>query len=226
MQQTIKSTLSKIVLLTSSIALLCLVLLHFFSPEFEPNWRMVSEYALGSYKWMVSLFFIFWGLSSIILATHLWRIVNTKASKAGVVLLFISGIGASLAAFFDVSQPAGHGLAALLGIPTVPIATLLITYHLSKRQELFAFARPVKLLSHGTWISLVLMVVAMMVMISGFQKAGIEMGPDSQPPAAVPDGVIALAGYVNRLLIIVDILWLVFMAIAINNISKLKPSIQ
>jgi hypothetical protein len=187
---------------------------------------MVSEYALGNYKWMVSVFFIFWGLSSIIVSIHLWRIVSTKASKAGVIFLFISGIGASLAAFFDVSQPAAHGIAGLLGIPTVPIATLLITYHLSKRAEFSAFAKPVKLLTHCTWISLLLMVIAMVVMMAGFQKAGIEMGPDSPPPAAVPDGVIALAGYVNRLLIIVDILWLVFITIAINNISKLKPSIR
>src|SRR5687767_6929402 len=104
MSPTSNSTLSKIVFFTSSIALLCLVLLHFLSPEFQPNWRMVSEYALGNYKWTLSIFFICWGLSSIILSIHLWRIVSTKASKTGVVFLFISGIGASLAAFFDISQ--------------------------------------------------------------------------------------------------------------------------
>lgn len=223
MQKTIKANSSKIVLLTSSISLMCLLLLHFLSPEFEPNWRMVSEYALGNYKWMVSLFFIFWGLSSIILATHLWRIVSTRASKTGVVLLFISGIGATLAAFFDVSQTMGHGIAGLLGIPTVPVATLLITYHLSKRKELSTLARPIKLLAHATWITLVLMVVSMIVMMTGFQKAGIAVGPDLPPPAAVPDGVIALVGYVNRILIVVDILWLVFITMAIN---KLKPSVQ
>lgn len=225
MLHTKKSILPGIVITTCIIALLCLLLLHFLSPEFEPNWRMVSEYALGNYKWVVSLFFIFWGLSSIMLATNLWQRVSTKASKAGVILLFISGIGASLAAIFDVSQTTGHGIAGLLGIPTVPIATLLITDHLSKKRELSSFAKPIKLLTHLTWISLILMIVSMVVMMSGFQNAGIEVGPDLPPPASVPDGVIALVGYVNRLLIIVDILWLVFIARTINSNSIPKHSI-
>jgi hypothetical protein len=215
-----KSTLPNIVITTSSGSLLSLLLLHFFSPEFEPNWRMVSEYALGNYKWLVSLFFIFWGLSSILLAVTLWKHVTTKASKTGVVLVFISGVGASLAAWFDVSQPTGHGIAGLLGIPTVPIATLLVSYHLSKKQEWVSFTKPIKLLAHGTWIALVLMIVTMVVMMTGFQNAGIEMGPDSPPPSHVPDGVIALVGYVNRLLILVDIVWLIFVARAIKRISN------
>lgn len=226
MAQSAKLNLPTIVMITSSISLSCLLLLHFFSPEFEPNWRMVSEYALGKHKWLVSLFFIFWGLSSIILASNLWKQVSSTASKVGVVLLFISGIGASLAALFDVSQATGHGVAGLLGIPTVPIATLLIAYHLSKKPEWASFRKSIKLLAHGTWITLVLMVVTMIVMMTGFQNAGIEMGPDLPAPTSVPDGVIALVGYVNRLLIVVDILWLIFVAKAIKSISNLNPSIQ
>lgn len=221
-----KPTLPIIAIAASSISILCLLLLHFFSPEFEPNWRMVSEYALGKHKWLVSLFFIFWGLSSILLAVTLWKHVTTAASRVGVVLMFISGIGASLAAWFDVSQPTGHGFAGLLGIPTVPIATLLISYHLSKNQEWIAFAKPIKLLAHGTWITLVLMIVTMVVMMTGFQNAGIEMGPDAAPPSHVPEGVIALVGYVNRLLILVDILWLIFVARAIRSISNFNLQIQ
>jgi Protein of unknown function (DUF998) len=226
MEHSVKSNLPSIIITASALSLLCLVLLHFVSPEFEPNWRMVSEYALGKHKWLISLFFIFWGLSSILLATNLWKQVTSKASKIGVVLLFISGIGATLAAPFDVSQTTAHGIAGLLGIPTVPIATLLITYHLGKKQEWIPFVKPIKLLAHSTWISLVLMVVTMIVMMTGFQNAGIEMSPDSPPPSKVPDGVIALVGYVNRLLIIVDILWLIFVAKTIKSISNLKLSIQ
>jgi len=226
MQQSKISNLPSIVIITSGISLLCLILLHFFSPEFDPSWRMVSEYALGNHKWLVSLFFIFWGLGSVLLAINLWKQVSSKASGTGVILLFISGIGASLAAFFDVSQPAGHGIAGFLGIPTIPIAVLLITYHLAKKQEWVPFMKPLKLLAHGTWISLVLMVIAMFVMMMGFKNAGIEMGPDSAPPANVPEGVIALVGFTNRLLIVVDILWLIFTARVLKVISKRKSSIQ
>lgn len=220
MTHSTKSNLPNLVIAASSLSLLSLLLLHFLSPEFEPNWRMVSEYALGKHKWLVSSFFIFWGVSSMLLAVNLWKKVSSKASKTGVVLLFISGIGATLAAPFDVSQATEHGIAGLLGIPTVPIATLLIAYHLSKKQEWVSFSRSIKLLAHSTWISLVLMVVTMIVMMTGFQNAGIQMGPDSPVPTSVPNGVIALVGYVNRILIVVDILWLIFVARAINTFSK------
>jgi hypothetical protein len=215
-----KSIIPAIVMVTSGFSLLFLLLLHFLSPEFESSWRMVSEYALGNHKWLITLFFISWGLSSILLAGNLWKQVTSKASKAGVILLFVSGIGASLAALFDVSQPTGHGIAGLLGIPTIPIASLLISYHLSKKREWFSFAYPIRLFAHCTWITLVLMVITMVVMMTGFQQAGIEMGTDSPSPAYIPDGVIALAGYANRLLILVDILWLIIVARAIKSISN------
>jgi hypothetical membrane protein len=213
-----KSALPNFVITTSAISLLCLLLLHFLSPEFEPNWRMVSEYALGEYKWLVSLFFIFWGFSSILLAAALWSHATTKVSAAGVVLLFVSGVGAALAALFDVTHTTGHGFAGLLGIPTVPAATLIISYHLSKKQEWEPFSKPIKLLAHFSWIALLLMIVAMVIMMTGFQNAGIEVGPDAQPPSHVPEGVIAIAGYVNRLLIVVDILWLIVVARSLRKI--------
>ncbi|MDT3740337.1 MAG: DUF998 domain-containing protein [Candidatus Kapabacteria bacterium] len=219
MEQFKKSNLPNLVMASSAISLFCLLLLHFFSPEFEPNWRMVSEYALGNHRWLVSLFFIFWGLSSISLAFGLWNQVSSKSSKVGVILLFISGIGASLAALFDVSQPTGHGIAGFLGIPTVPVAALLISYHLSKKHEWFSFSKPMKYLAHCTWISLVLMIITMVIMMSGFQNAGIEMGPDSPPPSHVPDGVVALVGYVNRILILIDIFWLIYVAKALKTLE-------
>lgn len=226
MPHPIKSNLPNAVIAASGISLLSLLLLHFLSPEFDPGWRMVSEYALGQHKWLISLFFVFWGLSALLLAGLLWNQVTTRASKTGVVLLFLSGIGAALAAVFDVSRPEGHGVAGLLGIPTIPVATLLISYHLGKKREWSTFANPMKLLAHGTWIVLVLMIISMVVMMTGFQNAGIEAGPDSPPPAHVPEGVIALAGYVNRLLIVVDILWLVYVARAMKSASTPEVSMQ
>jgi hypothetical protein len=45
------------------IALLLLASLHLLSPEFAPSWRMISEYALGHYGWVLSLMFLSMGLS-------------------------------------------------------------------------------------------------------------------------------------------------------------------
>jgi hypothetical protein len=215
-----KIQLPKISIISGLASLACLLLLHFLSPEFEPNWRMVSEYALGKYSFVVSLFFTFWGLSSITLAVSLWKIASNKKGKSGVVLLLISGIGAGLASYFDVSQNTGHGIAGLLGIPTVPIASLLIAYHLAKKEEWLPYVMPIKWIAHLTWISLLLMVATMIILMNGFQSAGVVFGPDSPQPTSVPDGVIAVVGYANRFLIFVDILWLIVVARSYLKISN------
>jgi hypothetical protein len=54
--------------------------------------------------------------------------------------------------------------------------------------------------------------LAMAVMMAGFRKAGIAMGPDATPPERVPEGVIALGGHANRLLVACDIGWLLLVA--------------
>jgi hypothetical protein len=56
------------------------------------------------------------------------------------------------------------------------------------------------------------MAVSMVLMISGFRKAVIPMGEGIEPPKSVPDGVIALNGYANRILIFAYIYWLILIA--------------
>lgn len=206
------TTLVKASIAFAIVALLCLFILHFVSPEFDPSWRMVSEYALGDFKWLLSIFFVSWGLGSILLSLSLWKRIDKPAAKTGNVLLFVSGIGASLAAWFDVSQPTGHGVAGMLGIPTVPIAALLLTYHLTRKSPWMRYKKILLWLAHGTWIMLVAMVVAMIVMMNGFAQAGVPMGPEAPVPEKLPEGVVAVTGYVNRLLILADILWVLYIA--------------
>jgi hypothetical protein len=44
--------------------LLLLAGLHVLSPEFDPSFRVVSEYANGRYSWVLSVMFAAWALSS------------------------------------------------------------------------------------------------------------------------------------------------------------------
>lgn len=205
------NTLRLLVLVSGGISLLALIALHVVSPEFAPSWRMISEYAMGRYKWLITTFFYGWGLSSMLLAIVLWTKLSTTWALVGVALLALSAVGEIMGGLFDVKHKL-HGLAFLLGIPSVPIAALLIGYSLGGA-EMEASQRSLLLLvSHGTWISLVLMAVAMGVMMSGFQKAGIKMGPDAEPPDHVPAGVIAWAGYANRLLVACYVGWVLLVA--------------
>jgi hypothetical protein len=55
---------ARLAIAAAAAALLLLASLHVLSPEFDPSWRMVSEYANGHYGWVLSLMFAAWGVSS------------------------------------------------------------------------------------------------------------------------------------------------------------------
>ncbi|HEY3386087.1 MAG TPA: DUF998 domain-containing protein [Saprospiraceae bacterium] len=201
-------TLSLLALSTGIISLLCLVSLHFTSPEFQPSWRMISEYALGKFDGLITAFFLLWGACSILLAILLWNEITTVWGTIGVVLLLVSAIGQIMGGLFDLKHKL-HGLAFLLGVPALPIAALLISYNLIQLDDWSQHKSIILLSAHSTWISLVLMGVAMGVMMSGFKKAGLPMEQNAPVPDKVPEGVIALAGYANRLLVLSYVLWLI-----------------
>src|SRR5581483_10138094 len=81
----------------AAATLLLLASLHVLSPEFDPSFRMVSEYALGHYGWALSLMFLVWGISAWALAGALWPQVKTRAGKVGLCFLVIAGIGEAMA---------------------------------------------------------------------------------------------------------------------------------
>ena len=206
------TTLSTITIAFSAASLCFLAALHFVSPEFAPSWRMISEYALGRHKWLITGFFVCWAVAGLALTALLATKVSGPWAVTGVVLLGLSAIGALMGGLFDIQHKL-HGLAFGIGVPTLPVAALLIGYHLSKTTG-GGILVPA---SHAPWISLVLMGVAMGVMIAGFKKAGIAMGPDVTPPSQVPAGVVALAGYANRLLVVCYIGWLIVTAAALRG---------
>lgn len=205
------NTIAKLIIAGSGLSLLCLLLLHFLSPEFKPSWRMISEYALGKYKPVLTTFFLLGSVSSLLLPFLLWNETTGVWAKIGLVLIFISGVGGCMGGLFDVKHPL-HGAAFALGVPTLPVGALLVSYNLIKKGTWNQHSSGILFSAHSIWISIVLMAVAMIVMMSGFKQAGIPMGKDATPPESVPAGVIALAGYFNRLLVLCCAGWVIFMA--------------
>jgi hypothetical protein len=204
--------ISLFALSSAAISIVALILLHFLSPEFEPSWRMVSEYANGKFEWLLSIFFIAWGASTWLIVMLLWNKVNGLWGKAGICLLFISGLGEIMAAFFNVNHPL-HGTAGFLGVPLFILASLFISYNIKNLKEWQEQKSWLIMTAHLSWISVLLVVITMVLMINGFRQAGIHIGPGQKPPASLPDGVIGIVGYANRLLILVYILWLTIVAI-------------
>lgn len=208
------NTLAVLSVIAGVISLLSLLALHFTSPEFQPSWRMVSEYAMGKYKWILTLFFFMWGASSLLLAVGLTQLVTGFWPYFAVVLLALSGIGAICGGLFDVNHKK-HGLAFALGVPPVPIAALILTYHLLDA-EIISQTNSL-IVAHSTWISVIVMAMSMMIMFSGFKKSGVTWDKDSPPPTEVPKGVIALGGYANRLLVLCYVGWVIYIAFQLTN---------
>ena len=203
------------------ISILSLIALHFTSTEFKPNFRMVSEYALGKHKWLLTLFFFCWGLSSISAGLMLWNVVTSGWAKFGVVLLFVTGLGAIMGGLFDVQHKL-HGLSFGIGVPFLPIGALLVTYHLIKKAEWQNHSTSLLVASHSTWISLLLMAGSMFLLFSSLKSSGIAYGPDAPPLAELPSGVIGVNGWANRLLVLCYILYPVLTAKLLLAIINLK----
>ena len=202
---------ANLTMVLSIATLVVLAILHVISPEFDPAWRMVSEYANGNYGWVLSLFFIVWALSSWALAYTLWSQVTTTAGRVGVYFLSASGIGEAMAAFFDINHSL-HEPASFIGIGSLPIAALLISTNLGSIDAWSAAKKPLLWSAHLTWISIVLMMVTFGLLISTFMQSGAEMPTDSTAVTALPEGVIALVGWANRFLILVFCAWVTLTA--------------
>jgi len=138
-------------------ALLALASLHLLSPEFDPSWRMVSEYANGHYGWLLSLMFVAWGLSSWALAVAISSEARTLSVKIGLVCLTLAGIGQAMAAVFDIHHDTLHSLAGALGIIGLPIAAMLISVKLGRTDRWSAARRPLLWTANLTWVSVVVL---------------------------------------------------------------------
>ena len=187
-----------------------LVALHFLSPEFDPSWRMVSEYANGQYGWVLSLMFAFWAVSSWALAFAIWSQVRTRPGKLGLFFLIAAGIGEVMASVFDINHPL-HGLAGMIGIGSLPVAAMLISVSLARTQAWFAAKKALLWTANLTWISVVLMAATFAILMITYAQSGVDMSAETTI-TTLPAGVIALVGWANRLLVVVYCVWVMTVA--------------
>ena len=80
----------------SALSVGLIVSLHFLEPEFDPSWRMLSEYSLGRYGVLMRAAFLAMGTAVIAVAVALWG----TAGGWSLGLLFVA-LGPLGAAFID-----------------------------------------------------------------------------------------------------------------------------
>jgi len=197
-------------MVAAAATLLLLVGLHILSPEFDPSFRMVSEYALGHYGWVLSLMFLAWGISSWALALAIWSQVKTKAGKVGWWFLVIAGLGEAMASVFDVTHDPGHSIAGVLGMGGFPIAAVLLSVSLGRTQAWRGARSPLLYIANLNWISVVLLGATLVLMTVQFAQVTGGHLPQ-HAPAQLPAGVLGVDGWVDRLIVLSNCLW-VFVA--------------
>ena len=198
-----------VAVLATAAAFASLAILHVVSPEFQPSWRMVSEYANGRHGWLLSIMFATWGFGSLALAVALGPVTHGWLARTGLLFLVLAGIGEMMAAFFDINHRL-HGPAAMIGIPSLPIAAVVLTITLRRSSELVA---PPAWSMHLTWISLVLMAAAMMLWMRSLSQAGVDLSAQADALTVLPAGVTPVVGCANRLLIAAYMLWVLLTAL-------------
>jgi hypothetical protein len=198
---TISAPAARVAIAAAGAVLLLLASLHVLSPEFDPSWRVVSEYANGRYGWVLSLMFAFWALSSWALAVTVWSQINGIGGKIALGFLIAAGVGESMASVFDINHPF-HNLAGTIGVLSLPIAAMMISVRLGHTQAWSAAKNVLLWTANLTWVSPVLMVAALIIMIRGYTWPGNKMNAD----------VIAVVGWANRLLVVVYCGWVVAVA--------------
>jgi hypothetical protein len=123
---------------------LLLASLHVLEPEFDPMWRFVSEYALGSFGLLMHLAFFMLATSLASAGVVLFPFIRSSGGKIarivgyiGLTILGIAAIGILLAAIFRTDSmttpPAATTLSGNMhvfgaSLDFTPLATLLLSF--------------------------------------------------------------------------------------------------
>lgn len=182
-------------------ALLFLVLLaalHVIRPDVDPSWRMVSEYAVGRHGWVMTLAFVSLAVGYASLFVVLVSQVRTIAGRIGLAFLLAAMVGVTMAAIFPTDPmntgpeemtAAGemHGLAATIGIPSLPVAAMLISFSLRHNPAWARGGRALLWMANLTWISLALMLATVAILLPRHGAFGPEV------PVGWPNRLLMIA---------------------------------
>ena len=207
---------AKIAFAGSALSLILVVALHALKPEYSPSWRFLSEYAIGDFGWVMRVAFFSVAISCLSLLVAVKSHVQTIGGKIGLVFLLATFIGLSMAGFFSMDpitatpdqytqQGSLHGVASMIGIPSLPIAAMLISLSLVHNKNWAPARKSILWTANFTWMSVLIM----------FGSIGVML------PQAGGFGPEVLIGWPNRLLMLTYYVWLMTVA---SSISRLPSS--
>jgi hypothetical protein len=194
--------------LFSSTFLALLAVLHVLKPEFDPSWRMISEYAIGPYGSLMVLAFFCWGASVLSLLIALrtsLRGVGGIVAGVWFSLIALALLGAGIFTTSPITdlQPTltnkMHQICGTVVIFTFPIAASILTKNLRKNQAWSALHDALRRDKWIPWLGLLTFFGAIVV----FRLLN---------PHAGRSGPFMLIGWPNRFLVVTYHVWLQLVA--------------
>ena len=211
----ISVTAARITFWASALFLVLLGTLHIIKPEYDPSWRMVSEYAIGRFGWAMQFAFFSLAVASMCAISAVWSQLRSTIGYIGLMLLLVAATGMIIGGIFpsdpittlpNALSASGkmHILGGKIGIPSIPLAMTLISWALTRRNPAWAdMRRWLWLLVSLVWLGFAIVVFLAFVVAKG------TLGPD------------VLIGWPNRLFMIGYSVWL--MVVARNAIAIASP---
>jgi len=197
-----------------SIALVCaflaiLMLLHFLKPELDPSWRMISEYEIGRFGWLMRLAFFCWGASVLALSFAIQSSLQHTSGAIGRWWLIVIAVAHFGAGVFETNAITDrtprlantlHTLCGMIVILTFPAAATVVVHSLLFSSVWSASQGPLVFATVMTWVG----VVAFFWSIIGARRGN--------PSAGGPGGPRSNLGWPNRFMVATYAVWIVVVA--------------
>jgi hypothetical protein len=186
--------------------LFLLLLLHFLEPEFDPSWRLISEYELGRQGWMMSLAFFCLGFATLALVGAIWFSLRTSsAGRIGrwwLLLIGIAFIGAGIFVTDTITETNHsnpgivHSLCGAVVILSFPIVATLIGKGLAATETWAGALWRLRWATSFVWIGFLSFFVSALVFNALRHPGGTGLGPE------------VLVGWPNRFMMVTYCAWL------------------
>jgi len=200
----ISLAVARLSLVCGATFVVLLAALHIARPDLDPSWRVISEYALGRFGWMMTIAFLALGSSAISLFVAILSQVQDLLGKIGLAFLLVGATGPILAALFTtdpITTPMDeistngmiHSTGAALS-DGILIAATLLTLSLTRKNPNWSVARkPLILMTILAWVGAVAFTASMVILLP--RNEG-QLGPD------------VLIGWQGRLVMVAYAAWL------------------
>jgi Protein of unknown function (DUF998) len=182
------------------------LILHVLRPEYNPINHAVSNYAVGSYGYLMTAAFYTLALSVFALALGLARsMVLINQARVAILLLNIASVGMIVMGIFPGDVHALHPPATVTGVihwtaAGASFASIMIA----------AFILPRCFKTDERW--------------QAFQRSTLVLAM-AMVAALLAYGVLALVGWIGvgqRIYIAVSLMWLLFVAVVLRSIASRK----